>query len=139
MRKIKVYLTLTAIAACMLAFTGCGTENNNETGSNTDTQRNNESTGVIEEAVTGVIDGVEEIVTGAADGIKDIATGAANGLDEIVTGADMSVNEHTDRTRDNNDDNNNQTDYNNTDNTNDHLTDNSNWDGNTMNNSNTIE
>lgn len=58
-RKIKVYLTLTAIAACMLAFTGCGTENNNETGSNTDTQRNNESTGVIEEAVTGVIDGVE--------------------------------------------------------------------------------
>ena len=68
--KIVVLAVIAVLAAAALA--GCGDKENEETGSNPDSDN-----GVIEEIVTDAATGVEEIVTDAATGAKEAITDAA--------------------------------------------------------------
>ena len=60
MKKCKLALVGLLLVLSMGVLVACGNEKNEETGSNTDSGNNHESTGVI-----------EEIVTDAATGVKD--------------------------------------------------------------------
>jgi type IV pilus biogenesis protein CpaD/CtpE len=84
--KIVVLAVIAVLAAAALA--GCGDKENEETGSNPDSDN-----GVIEEIVTDAATGVEEIVTDAATGAKEAITDAATGIGDIINDAVDNMNE----------------------------------------------
>ena len=59
-----------------------GNEKNEETGSNTDSGNNHESTGVIEEIVTDAATGVKDAVTEAGTILED----AGRGVEDLFSG-----------------------------------------------------
>ena len=67
MKKCKLALVGLLLVLSMGVLVACGNEKNEETGSNTDSGNNHESTGVIEEIVTDAATGVEDLFSGNAE------------------------------------------------------------------------
>lgn len=61
---------------------GCGNADNEETGSNPDSDN-----GVVEQIVTDAATGAKEVITDAATGAKEIITDAAKGIEDGFTDA----------------------------------------------------
>ena len=80
MKKCKLALVGLLLVLSMGVLVACGNEKNEETGSNTDSGNNHESTGVIEEIVTDAATGVKEagtILEDAGRGVEDLFSGNA--------------------------------------------------------------
>lgn len=88
MKKCKIVVLAVLAVLAAAALTGCGDKENEETGSNPDSDN-----GVIEELVTDAATGVEELVTDAATGAKEVITDAATGIGDIINDAVENMNE----------------------------------------------
>ena len=75
MKKCKLALVGLLLVQSMGVLVACGNEKNEETGSNTDSGNNHESTGVIEEIVTDAATGVKDAVTEAGTILEDAGRG----------------------------------------------------------------
>lgn len=75
MKKCKLALVGLLLVLSMGVLVACGNEKNEETGSNTDSGNNHESTGVIEEIVTDAATGT--ILEDAGRGVEDLFSGNA--------------------------------------------------------------
>ena len=75
MKKCKLALVGLLLVLSMGVLVACGNEKNEETGSNTDSGNNHESTGVIEEIVTDAATGVKDAVTEAGTILEDAGRG----------------------------------------------------------------
>ena len=75
MKKCKLALVGLLLVLSMGVLVACGNEKNEETGSNTDSGNNHESTGVIEEIVTDAEAGT--ILEDAGRGVEDLFSGNA--------------------------------------------------------------
>lgn len=82
MKKCKLALVGLLLVLSMGVLVACGNEKNEETGSNTDSGNNHESTGVIEEIVTGAATGVKDAVTEAGTILED----AGRGVEDLFSG-----------------------------------------------------
>lgn len=82
MKKCKLALVGLLLVLSMGVLVACGNEKNEETGSNTDSGNNHESTGVIEEIVTDVATGVKDAVTEAGTILED----AGRGVEDLFSG-----------------------------------------------------
>ena len=80
MKKCKIVVLAVIAVLAAAALTGCGYKENEETGSNPDSDN-----GVIEELVTDAATGVEEIVTDAATGVGDIINDAVDNMNDEMT------------------------------------------------------
>lgn len=80
MKKCKIVVLAVIAVLAAAALTGCGNKENEETGSNPDSDN-----GVIEELVTDAATGVEEIVTDAATGVGDIINDAVDNMNDEMT------------------------------------------------------
>ena len=67
MKKCKLALVGLLLVLSMGVLVACGNEKNEETGSNTDSGNNHESTGVIEEILEDAGRGVEDLFSGNAE------------------------------------------------------------------------
>lgn len=82
MKKCKLALVGLLLVLSMGVLVACGNEKNEETGSNTDSGNNHESTGVIEEIVTDAATGVKDAVTEAGTILED----AGRGVEDLFSG-----------------------------------------------------
>ena len=82
MKKCKLALVGLLLVLSMGVLVACGNEKNEETGSNTDSGNNHESTGVIEEIVTDAATGVKYAVTEAGTILED----AGRGVEDLFSG-----------------------------------------------------
>ena len=82
MKKCKLALVGLLLVLSMGVLVACGNEKNEETGSNTDSGNNHESTGVIEESVTDAATGVKDAVTEAGTILED----AGRGVEDLFSG-----------------------------------------------------
>ena len=82
MKKCKLALVGLLLVLSMGVLVACGNEKNEETGSNTDSGNNHESTGVIEEIVTYAATGVKDAVTEAGTILED----AGRGVEDLFSG-----------------------------------------------------
>lgn len=80
MKKCKIIIMAALAVFAVAALAGCGNADNEETGSNLDSDN-----GVVEQIVTDAATGAKEIITDAAKGIEDGFTDAVNGSEEPVT------------------------------------------------------
>ncbi len=80
MKKCKIIIMAALAVFAVAALVGCGNADNEETGSNPDSDN-----GVVEQIVTDAATGAKEIITDAAKGIEDGFTDAVNGSEEPVT------------------------------------------------------
>ena len=82
---LKILCSISVVClccTCMGVLVACGNEKNEETGSNTDSGNNHESTGVIEEIVTDAATGVKDAVTEAGTILED----AGRGVEDLFSG-----------------------------------------------------
>ena len=79
MKKCKIIIMA---ALAVFALAGCGNADNEETGSNPDSDN-----GVVEQIVTDAATGAKEVITDAATGAKEIITDAAKGIEDGFTDA----------------------------------------------------
>ena len=77
MKKCKLALVGLLLVLSMGVLVACGNEKNEETGSNTDSGNNHESTGVIEEIVTDAATEAGTILEDAGRGVEDLFSGNA--------------------------------------------------------------
>ena len=77
MKKCKLALVGLLLVLSMGVLVACGNEKNEETGSNTDSGNNHESTGVIEEIVTDAVTEAGTILEDAGRGVEDLFSGNA--------------------------------------------------------------
>ncbi len=82
MKKCKLALVGLLLVLSMGVLVACGNEKNEETGSNTDSGNNHESTGVIEEIVTDAATGVKDAVTEGGTILED----AGRGVEDLFSG-----------------------------------------------------
>ena len=82
MKKCKLALVGLLLVLSMGVLVACGNEKNEETGSNTDSGNNHESTGVIEDIVTAAATGVKDAVTEAGTILED----AGRGVEDLFSG-----------------------------------------------------
>lgn len=82
MKKCKLALVGLLLVLSMGVLVACGNEKNEETGSNTDSGNNHESTGVIEEIVTDAATDVKDAVTEAGTILED----AGRGVEDLFSG-----------------------------------------------------
>ena len=82
MKKCKLALVGLLLVLSMGVLVACGNEKNEETGSNTDSGNNHESTGVIEEIVTDAATGVKDAVTETGTILED----AGRGVEDLFSG-----------------------------------------------------
>ena len=82
MKKCKLALVGLLLVLSMGVLVACGNEKNEETGSNTDSGNNHESTGVIEEIVTDAATCVKDAVTEAGTILED----AGRGVEDLFSG-----------------------------------------------------
>lgn len=82
MKKCKLALVGLLLVLSMGVLVACGNEKNEETGSNTDSGNNHESTGVIEEIVTDAATSVKDAVTEAGTILED----AGRGVEDLFSG-----------------------------------------------------
>lgn len=82
MKKCKIIIMAALAVFAVAALAGCGNADNEETGSNPDSDN-----GVVEQIVTDAATGAKEVITDAATGAKEIIgfTDAVNGSEEPVT------------------------------------------------------
>ena len=79
MKKCKIIIMAVLAVFAVAALAGCGNADNEETGSNPDSDN-----GVVEQIVTDAATGAKEVITDAATGAKEIITDAAKGIDPSV-------------------------------------------------------
>lgn len=97
MKKIKLSVIGLLLVIGVCALVGCGNKNNEETGSNTNSGNNNESTGVIQEIVTDAATGVKDAVTEVGTILEDAASGAGNMIDEGMRNTEAHTQTETTR------------------------------------------
>ena len=94
MKKCKIIIMAALVVLAAAALAGCGNADNEETGSNPDSDN-----GIIEQIVTDAATDAKEVITDAATGAKEIITDAAKGIEDGFTDAvngseEPSVNEN---------------------------------------------
>ena len=82
MKKCKIIIMAALAVFAVAALAGCGNADNEETGSNPDSDN-----GVVEQIVTDAATGAKEVITDAATGAKEIITDAAKGIEDGFTDA----------------------------------------------------
>lgn len=82
MKKCKIIIMAALAVFAVAALVGCGNADNEETGSNPDSDN-----GFVEQIVTDAATGAKEVITDAATGAKEIITDAAKGIEDGFTDA----------------------------------------------------